>query len=97
MLAWRRSTLSLCAATLIVGRLSIEDTVPALVVGTLAALLLAIWTGAVVFRRSRWRQAPMGEPTVAFLLRDGRLPALMAAVAAGLCLVVMMLALGLLP
>lgn len=97
MLAWRRSTLSLCAATLIISRLAIEDALPAFAVGGFAAVVLAVWMGAFALRRGRWSQPSLDEPEFEFLLRDGRLPAAMALVAAGLCGVVAVLALGLLP
>jgi uncharacterized membrane protein YidH (DUF202 family) len=83
ILAWRRTTLALAIATLVISRLTFTSVgasalVPMLLVG--AGLL---WVGVVLSRR---RGVPHGEdPYFDSLLPDGRLPLAVAAIAAALC------------
>jgi uncharacterized membrane protein YidH (DUF202 family) len=83
ILAWRRTTLALAIATLVISRLTFTSVgasalVPMLLVG--AGLL---WVGVVLSRR---RGVPHAEdPYFDSLLPDGRLPLAVAAIAAALC------------
>lgn len=83
VLAWRRTTLALAIATLVISRLTFTSVgasalVPMLLVG--AGLL---WVGVVLSRR---RGVPHDEdPYFDSLLPDGRLPLAVAAIAAALC------------
>lgn len=84
VLAWRRTTLALAIATLVISRLTFMSVgasalVPMLLVG--AGLL---WVGVVLSRR---RGVPHDDdPYFDSLLPDGRLPLTVALIAAALCL-----------
>lgn len=93
MLAWRRSSLSFFVAGLLIARFAILDSTPVVVVVCVAAAATALWLGATSLRRGRWSAPSQREPDFEFLLRDGSLPALLATVAGGLCLVVLALSL----
>lgn len=92
MLAWRRSSLSLLVLGLIICRIALVDSVPAVIVISSASALTALWLGAITLRRGRWSAPSTGNPEFE-VLRDGTLPALLALVAAALCLVVLTLSL----
>lgn len=84
LLAWRRTTLALTIATLVIARLTFQSVgasalVPLLLVG--AGLL---WVGVVLVRR-RGVTHP-DDPYFDSMLPDGRLPLIVAAIAAALCL-----------
>lgn len=93
-IAWRRTSLSLAVAALVVSRLAIEDSAPVLVVAGGAVMIIAVWTGLTKLRRGRWATASQSEPEFELMLRDGRLPLAVAAVAGGLCVVTLALSLG---
>ena len=83
LLAWRRTTLALTIATLVVARLTVSSVgasalVPALLVG--AGLL---WEAVILVRRRGVSHAQ--EPYFDSMLPDGRLPLAVALIAAGLC------------
>ncbi|MGL4176516.1 MAG: DUF202 domain-containing protein [Dermatophilaceae bacterium] len=80
-LAWRRTGLALLAVTVTIGRLGLEVLPPVVVVvPTLGAAGAAGW---VVIRAARSRsEVPDGRGTALLVLRDGRLPALIAVVVA---------------
>lgn len=84
VLAWRRTTLALAIATLVVSRLTFlavgaPTLLPALLVG--AGLL---WVGVVLSRRRG--PAHPEDPYFDSMLPDGRLPMAVALLAAALCL-----------
>jgi len=84
VLAWRRTTLALAIATLVISRLTFTSVggsalVPMLLVG--AGLL---WVGVVLSRRRGVTHED--DPSFDSLLRDGRLPFVVAVIAATLCL-----------
>lgn len=83
LLAWRRTTLSLAIATLVIARLTFVSVgasalVPVLLIG--AGLL---WVGVVLLRRRG--VAHPEDPYFDSMLPDGRLPLVVAAIAAALC------------
>lgn len=83
LLAWRRTTLALAIATLVVARLTFSSVgasalVPLLLLG--AGLL---WVGVILFRRRGVSHAR--EPSFDSMLRDGRLPLIVALIAGALC------------
>jgi len=83
-LAWRRTTLALAIATLIIGRLTFTSLgasafVPALRVGA-----GALWVVSIVVRRRGVEH--VDEPHFDSMLPDGRLPCAVATVAGALCL-----------
>jgi uncharacterized membrane protein YidH (DUF202 family) len=94
-IAWRRTSLSLAVAALVVGRLAIEASAPVLIVAGSAAMIIALWSGLVTMRRGRWATASQSEPEFQLMLRDGRLPLAVALVAGGLCVIALALSLGL--
>ena len=85
-LAWRRTGLALIVGALTIGRLTLEDLGVGVVVPAAFAAAAAVWVlaGAASARR------PVGgvsEPTSGLsVLRDGRLPAVVACVVAALAL-----------
>ncbi len=83
LLAWRRTTLALAIATLVIARLTLLSVgasalVPLLLVG--AGLL---WVGVVLVRRRGESHAE--DPYFDSMLPDGRLPLIVACIAAALC------------
>lgn len=94
MLAWRRTSLSLAVAALIISRLAIAEAAPVLMVGGVATAALALWLGLICLRRGRWSATSCSEPEFESMLRDGKLPLAVSAVAGSLCLVVLALSLG---
>lgn len=94
MIAWRRTSLSLAVAALVVSRLAVEDSVPVSTVVGAAAMIIVLWAGLVRTRRGRWATVSQSEPEFQLMLRDGRLPLAVAAVAGGLCVIVLALSLG---
>lgn len=84
VLAWRRTTLALAIATLVISRLTFISVgasalVPMLLIG--AGLL---WVGVVLTRRRG--VAHPEDPYFDSLLPDGRLPLVVALITAALCL-----------
>lgn len=94
MLAWRRSTLSFFVVALLVSRVAVEASASAIVVLTLVAAAFSAWLTLMSLRGGRWSGPSIVEPEFELLLRDGRLPALVAVVASLLCLVVAAIGLG---
>lgn len=86
-LAWRRTSLSLVVAALIISRLASEDSARLSTVLAVAVSVVALWVVVVLLRGSRWNASSQTEPEFVFLLRDGRLPAAISIVATTLCLV----------
>ena len=84
-LAWRRTGLALVVGALTIGRLTLEDLGVAVVVPTAVVAALATWVlvGAGGLRRPSAGAA--GEPPFS-VLRDGRLPAVVAALVGVLAL-----------
>ena len=83
LLAWRRTTLALAIATLVIARLTFLSVgasalVPLLLIG--AGLL---WVGVVLVRRRGVTHAE--DPYFDSMLPDGRLPLVVAVIAAALC------------
>lgn len=93
MLAWRRTTLSLFVAALIISRLAVEDSAPFMVVIGSAAAIVSLWIAATSLRRRRWSAPSLREPQFELLLRDAKLPAFLVGIAGSLCLVELTLAL----
>lgn len=82
-LAWRRTGLALLIGSLTIGRLTLETLGPAVVVPTVLAAALAGWVLIASLRTRRLARAHPGDPTFS-VLADGRLPAVVAALVAGL-------------
>ena len=83
VLAWRRTTLSLAVATLVISRLTFTSVGASTVVPTLLVGAGLLWVG-VVLRRRRGVVHPQ-DPYFDSLLPDGRLPLVVALIAAALC------------
>lgn len=84
VLAWRRTTLALAVATLIIGRLTFTQLGLSVIVPTLVALAGAGWAVVVTARRRGVTHSRELEFTT--LLPDGRLPLVVAMIAGALCL-----------
>lgn len=83
-LAWRRTSLALVIATLVIARLTFLSLGASTVVPSLLVGAGALWVGILALRR---RGVPHDdEPHFTSMLPDGRLPLLVAAIAAALCL-----------
>ncbi|MCE1177541.1 MAG: DUF202 domain-containing protein [Micrococcales bacterium] len=85
-LAWQRTGLAMVAGALLVGRLTLTTLGIAVVVPTLAAVAAGLWLVVSQLRRTRARHTHSREAGFDSLLPDGRIPAVAAAIAAGLCL-----------
>lgn len=85
-LAWRRTGLSLAVGTLVVGRLVATRLGEGLIAPTLLVAACAVWAAMSGLRRGAGSRPSEREPAFSFVLRDGRLPAVVAGVAALLCL-----------
>jgi uncharacterized membrane protein YidH (DUF202 family) len=83
MLAWRRTGLALLVGSLTIGRLTLEVIGPVVVVPTVLTATLAGWVVVESLRSRRLARAHPHEPGFS-VLSDGRLPAAVAAVLAGL-------------
>ena len=94
MLAWRRTSLSLVVAALIIGRLALEDSAHVIAVVGLAGFVVALWAVLLSLRGSAASAPSENEPEFVFLPRDGLLPAAIAVGAGGLCIVEMALAIS---
>lgn len=94
MLAWRRSTLSFFVVALLVSRVAVEASASVLVILSLVIAAFSVWLALRSLRGGRWSGPSTVEPEFELLLRDGRLPALVAVVASLLCLLVAAIGLG---
>ena len=94
MLAWRRSSLSLTVAALIIGRLALEDSADVIAVASAGTAVVSLWALLASFRGGRWSAVSGSEPEFDYLLRDGVLPAAIATVAGSLCLIELALSVG---
>ena len=88
ILAWRRTTLALAVATLVISRLTFLAVGASAVVPALLLTAGVVWV-AVVLARRRGVAHEADDPDAPYfdsLLRDGRLPVAVAGIAAALCL-----------
>ena len=85
-LAWERTGLSLTAAAVGVGRHALGHLGWAVLVPCALVAVCGLWVWLDAQRRGRQAAASTREPAFDSLLRDGRLPALVAALVAVLCL-----------
>lgn len=83
-LAWRRTTLALAVATLIIGRLTFTNVGIPVVLPIVVAFAGALWIFVTLHRR-RGAAHPL-EPSFSTLLHDGRLPLVVAGITVLLCL-----------
>lgn len=95
LLAWRRSSLSLFVAALVICRLAMEDSAPLIVVVSIAAAVVALGVALTSLRGGRWSAQSTTEPRFERLLRDGVVPAVLAGIVGSLCLVELALSVGL--
>jgi uncharacterized membrane protein YidH (DUF202 family) len=86
-LAWRRTGLAVVVAAALVARLSMQSTKPVVPVVTIAGAVLALWCVASTLRRGRLAAPSTSESAFDSMLHDGKLPAVLAATGALLCLV----------
>jgi putative membrane protein len=84
-LAWRRAGLALVVAALTIGRLSLDTLGPAVVAPTVIGVAMACWVLVVSLRARRMARPHPDQPAFS-VLADGRLPAVVAALVAGLAL-----------
>ena len=84
LLAWRRTTLALAIATLVVARLTFLSVGASALVPLLLVVAGLLWVGVVLLRR-RGVTHPQ-EPSFDSMLPDGRLPLVVSGIAAALCL-----------
>lgn len=95
LLAWRRTTLSMGAGALVIVRLSLTSggwsvTVPLLVL----ALASVAWCWVIIARRTHNADELHDHPGFRAVVRDGRLPVVMAAIVGVMCLSQLAVALG---
>jgi uncharacterized membrane protein YidH (DUF202 family) len=83
VLAWRRTTLALAIATLVVARLTFMSVGASALVPMLLLAAGLLWVGVLLARRRG--VAHDEDPYFDSLLPDGRLPAAVALIAAALC------------
>lgn len=93
VLAWRRTGLALVIGSLTVGRLTMDTLGAAVLVPAVITAVLAAWVVGATLRGGRSAIAHPDEPTFDRVLRDGRVPAVVA-VAAGTVAVVELAAAG---
>jgi uncharacterized membrane protein YidH (DUF202 family) len=86
-LAWRRTTLSLVVVGIVTTRFALESAGPALAVAGAVAVALGLWVLLITSRAALWAAARRGESDFS-VLRDGRLPAMVTAVAVALAVVI---------
>ncbi|XVX18742.1 DUF202 domain-containing protein [Actinomycetota bacterium] len=84
-LAWQRTGLAMAAGALLVGRLTVTTLGLAVIVPTVAAVAAALWLVVSRARQTRARHTHPREAGFDSLLRDGRVPAVAAGLAAALC------------
>lgn len=85
-LAWRRTGLALVVGALTIGRLTMDTLGTTVLLPAAAAAVLAAWVVSVTMRGRRHALTHPDEPSFDKVLRDGRVPAVVALVAAGLAL-----------
>lgn len=86
VLAWRRTGLALLVAAVVIARLSFEPAgLPGLLLAGFAGALAA-WAVLATLRGRRWSTTSESGPAPGSVLRDGKLPGLLALVAGLLCL-----------
>lgn len=83
-LAWRRTGLALVVGALTVGRLTMETLGAQVLVPALVAAALSSWVVVTTLRGGRMARTHPEESQFDRLLHDGRLPAVVALVAASL-------------
>lgn len=86
-LAWRRTTLSLAVLAVVTTRVAAQSGGGAPAVGGVVAAALGAWVVLMTTLRSRWT-ALRHDVAGLSVLRDGRLPAMVTAVAAVIAVVV---------
>ena len=86
LLAWERTGLSLVAAAIAVGRHALEGPGATIAVPCVLIAACGVWIYLESLRLGRAARASHAEPQFGALLHDGRLPALVAALMAALCL-----------
>jgi uncharacterized membrane protein YidH (DUF202 family) len=85
-LAWRRTGLALLVGALTIGRLALEDLGPVVAVPTAAVAVAAAWVLLSSARERRLTHRGGADPAFSVLV-DGRLPAVVATLVAGLAAV----------
>lgn len=83
-LAWRRTGLALAVGALLLSRLTLDTLGTAVIVPAAVAFVLAAWVVSVTLRGRRYAAAHPDEPSFDRILRDGRVPAVVALVAVAL-------------
>lgn len=88
VLAWRRTTLALAVATLVIARLTFLSVGASVLVPTMLLGAGILWVGVVLVRRHGVAHVENGQASSYFvsLLPDGRLPLAVAVIAGALCL-----------
>ena len=83
-LAWRRTGLALVIGALTIGRLTMDTLGTSVLVPAFAAAVLAAWVVSVTLRGRRYALTHPDEPNFDRILRDGRVPAVVALVTVAL-------------
>ena len=83
-LAWRRTGLALVVGALTIGRLTMDTLGSSVLIPAAAAAVLAAWVVSVTLRGGRYALTHPDEPSFDRILRDGRVPAVVATVTASL-------------
>lgn len=85
-LAWRRTSMSLAVAALLLARLTMTDGIPLVSIFAGASVLVSVWIALVTMRTDRHIRRSEAEPSFDRLAHDGR-------VVAATCLTMVLLAL----
>ncbi len=83
-LAWRRTGLALVVGALTIGRLTMDTLGSSVMVPAAVAFVLAAWVVSITLRGRRYALAHPDEPSFDRMLRDGRVPAVVALVTVAL-------------
>lgn len=88
VLAWRRTTLALAIATLVIARLTFMSVGASVIVPSMLLGAGLLWVGVVLVRRRGVARVEEDRAPAYFdaLLSDGRLPFVVALIAGALCL-----------
>lgn len=88
VLAWRRTTLALAIATLVIARLTFMSVGASVLVPTMLLAAGLLWVGVVLIRRRGVPHMEQDRASTYFeaMLPDGRLPFVVAIIAGALCL-----------